>query len=189
VRNWSVSGIGIPFFSNLLGSIVPNLQRGARASGTAESPQYGWSLSSRALEPKAIARGNHGRLRRRRGRASIQPTRRQTPQHGAPRRRQVASDANLGTASSSLGTWNSLIFCGLTPGTSILDRPTFPGAYGGCADRYAPFGSMSAKHAVRRLSCAIPLGARVMARAGHTTCGVLHFGRSANCQRTCEPPG
>jgi hypothetical protein len=139
-----------------------------------------------------IGRGDPGATGRARGgEPSVQPTRCQTPQRGAPRRQRVASGARRGQrAGSSSRTWNLIIFSGLPLGTSILDRMTLPGAHGGCAERYARFWLMAcswgSNFGQAGLPAAIPPGVWATANSDHTTHGVHPVYRSANCHRTAR---
>ena len=113
------------------------------------------------------------------GRHNIEPTRSQTPQHRAPRRQRVASDARL--RHCQFKSWDlDLHYClrfGLL--RERVSYMTFSGAQGRCADRCAALRADESNHvdptSGRGLPIGIPLGVWVKANAGHTTCGVRLF--------------
>ncbi len=159
---------GLPAHSGCARAAWEGLRRGDRDAGH-WNPCFGDSgVSAVGLESTGASRGDP----RRWAQHPANPCR--TVQHGAPRRQRRASDARLGTASSNSGTWNSIIFSGLPIGTSIPVRVAFPGAHGGCADRYARFWLMTMGIELRSGAVAGQPSLST-AHSGHTNCGARRF--------------
>ena len=155
-------------------------RRGARASGTAEFPQWGWNRLWRS--------GAAGCVRTDGDQPPANPaldtaTARTTSTSGGIRR-------ETGHCEFKLRTWNPIRFSGLQLCMRIPLRPPLPGAHSGCADRYARFRLMTCPWGWNFGHARLP-GCDPSGRLGDGQFRPHHHGvrlscRSANCRRTAS---
>jgi hypothetical protein len=119
------------------------------------------------------------------------------PQHGPPRRQRVASDVKRGTASSNLGTWNSIVFCGLDGRAKWLLRANISGGQWRWSAQVVTSWRIMQPHPIHTVTEALrgrhatikldrprsPLAVRRPDKKAHLAGGVASLGRDLHVQR------